>query len=203
MFSFEEIEHLKENCCNQRCLSSINSDMLYKFYLSCIDYSDKESKDAFMLGLLVACTSFETGKKMMSTYRLFNLPVCRNMFESLTATSKKVLDNLRSHVKDQNFLPRVHGNTKNLHNSFTAVTTQNVVNFITNFASMHAIPYPVIRSENPRLLMPSNWSKKSIYSEYQNLSEAPVGYSTFKSWWLQYLPHILISKPRTDVCIQC
>ena len=59
---------------------------------------------------------------------------------------RKVIKNLHKHLKDNSIIPREHGNKGRLPpNGFTFDTTKNIVDFITNYATVFGLPQPAAR----------------------------------------------------------
>lgn len=59
---------------------------------------------------------------------------------------RKVIKNLHKHLKDNSTIPREHGNKGRLSpNGFTFDTTKNIVDFITNYATVFGLPQPAAR----------------------------------------------------------
>ena len=56
-------------------------------------------------------------------------------------------------------------------------------------------------------LLPSSTSKRIVYTEYVRANATTTfrlaSETTFYSMWRRYLPHIVITKPMTDLCWQC
>jgi hypothetical protein len=181
-------------------LGSLNKESLKKFHFSCVEF-DGDSKDALLIGLLSAFTDFNSN---YSHDRLFNVPVCKKPYLKIVGISEKVMKNIKAQMKEGNYNARVHGNTNNLFNCSSVQQTEEVVNFIT--AKSHEVgnPYPVSRkSEIPKIVLPCDCSKKKMYDDYKVLSPNPVSVTTFKKFWKEHVSHVVIGKPRYDVCAKC
>ena len=103
----------------------------------------------------------------------------------------------------------MHGNTKRLPaNTVPSSDTQNIVQFISNFAATHALPLPgrILGqySDEKALLRPTDMTKHYVYRQYCMAStENPISRRKFETLWLQLLPHISVMKPATDLCETC
>lgn len=106
---------------------------------------------------------------------------------------------------------RVHGNTgKAPHNRFTPSEINFVVRFLINYAEQNAIllpgRIPGYKSANISLL-PSSTSKRRLWLIYQQAAQQQgiraAHRSYFDKLWKQLLPHIVVCKPRSDLCWTC
>ncbi|XP_065913142.1 uncharacterized protein [Dysidea avara] len=107
--------------------------------------------------------------------------------------------------------PRVHGNTKSLHhNSLPFGVINAAVKFLQNCTEQHAIllpgRIPGYKKDDMKLL-PSSSSKMDVWTRYKDSCiQAGTRYianTTFYAYWRKLLPHILIARPRTDLCWTC
>ena len=59
----------------------------------------------------------------------------------------------------------------------------------------------------PPTYLPTSHNKKEVFVRYKAACETagkrPVGLSSFKDIWLQYIPHLKVMSPRTDCCTKC
>ena len=146
------------------------------------------------------------------TYFHQGLKVCRATFLFLHGIGTKMFKTLRMHCKENGLVPRVHGNTKRLPaNALTFADVQRVVAFVQNYAEDHAILLPGRIPGYKRTdlqLLPSSTTKLSVWRLYtaataDDSSCKSVAYSTFGRIWQQLLPHILPTKPMSDLCAVC
>ena len=135
--------------------------------------------------------------------------VCKSTFLFMHAVGPKHFKNLVAHFTQNGLTPRRHGNTKHLPaNTVPFSVTNDVVQFITNFATLHALPLPGripgLYSDEKALLLPSEMSKRFVYREYcKACTYVPVGRRKFERLWCDLLPHISAMKPATDLCEIC
>ena len=121
--------------------------------------------------------------------------------------------NLWASLLNNGLTPRCHGNTCRLPaNTISFVDTQRVVNFLTTYAEANAILLPGRIPEYKRThvqLLPSCTTKRRVWLQYcaslQSISEQhhQVAYSTFCSMWRRIVPHIIVTKPMSDLCWIC
>lgn len=126
--------------------------------------------------------------------------------------SKNKLTALIAHYKEHGLTPRRKKtggrkcNTKIL--SYDDI--RGVVTFITNYADEHALllpgRVPGYKRSDIRLL-PSSETKASVWRKY-GAAMAILGLraarlSTFRKLWRQLLPHIVQTRPMTDLCWEC
>ena len=106
---------------------------------------------------------------------------------------------------------RRHGNTgKQPSHAFSAEEETQIVSFIQNYAEANAIllpgRIPGYKHYNMQML-PSSVSKRSVYLQYMKakgtLTYRLAPETTFYKIWRKYLPHVIITKPMTDLCWKC
>ena len=139
--------------------------------------------------------------------------VCRRTFLFLHTVSEKWFKNLKSSLLQNGLSPRMHGNTRRLPvNTISFTDTQHVIQYITTYAEAHAILLPgripgYKRSDLQ--LLPSSTTKHNVWLSYceslQSLSTPRyrVAYSTFCIMWWRFLPHVMVTKPMSDLCWVC
>ena len=56
-------------------------------------------------------------------------------------------------------------------------------------------------------LLPSSSTKKSVWENYsvatKSIGQRIVGFSAFCKYWKKYIPHVIITKPMSDLCWVC
>ena len=106
---------------------------------------------------------------------------------------------------------RRHGNTgKQPSHAFSAEEETQIVSLIQNYAEANAIllpgRIPGYKRYNMQML-PSSVSKRSVYLQYMKakgtLTYRLAPETTFYKIWRKYLPHVIITKPMTDLCWKC
>ena len=147
------------------------------------------------------------------TYYHQGLKVCRSTFLFLHGIGIKMYKALRSHIKENGLVPRIHGNTKRLPpNALSFEDVQRVASYIQNYAEDHAILLPGRIPGYKRTdlqLLPCSTTKHSVWRLYCTANSGDsqchrtVAYSTFGKIWKQLLPHILPTRPMTDLCAVC
>ena len=121
------------------------------------------------------------------------------------------LINSNWYVTETFCLFRTHGNsTHKPHNALTMEDKQHLVQFLHNYAKVNAILLPRRLPGYKKLdvqLLPSNTTKRSVWEKYSiatgTSSVRIVGFSAFCKLRKQYVPQILITKPRSDLCWVC
>ncbi|KAL8624387.1 hypothetical protein ACOMHN_012787 [Nucella lapillus] len=126
--------------------------------------------------------------------------------------NRKRLDRLSKHYKKDPTAPPTlkSGGRKNNTATLTLQDTQQVVQFIRNYAEEHAISLPGRVPGFKRddiLLLPSAHVKSSIYRRYKQSAEQAgrrkVGASTFRKLWATLCPFTVVAKIMTDLCWRC
>ena len=138
--------------------------------------------------------------------------VCKSTYLFVHAIGPKRYKNLVRHYEKHGLVPRMHGNVKRLPpNTVLLDRTKLIVRFISNFATVHALPLPGRLpgqfSDEKALLLPSHMSKRYVYRQYKQVCEEsndlPVSRRKFEDIWNGLLPHISSMKPKTDLCHVC
>ena len=153
------------------------------------------------------------GKRRSSrcNYQHRSILICREMFLHLYGISDSRLRRLKEHYDQYGIFPRTHGNTKRLpSNTLPQLVTENVHNFLANYVEENAIVLPGripgFKSDEVKVL-PSSETKMSVWRAYTSTCEASgvqaVSYSKFAELWQQFHPHVVVSKPMTDLCLTC
>lgn len=140
-----------------------------------------------------------------------NRSICKDMFLNLYRISYSRFCRLKEHYEEHGLSQRVHGNCKRLPpNTLPQAVTEDVKNFLTNYAEENAIllpgRIPRFKTDDIRLLS-SCETKMNVWHEFQRVCEETgkqgLGYTSFTKLWQQFHPDLLISKPMTDLCLTC
>ena len=133
------------------------------------------------------------------------------MFLFLHTIGKRRYDAVRHSYDTIGVSERTHGNSNRLpHHGFTTHDLKRVVNFLINYAEEHAILLPGRIPGYKRTdlqLLPTQTTKKEVWECYIKASAALTfrlaGYQSFCDIWRKYVPHIIITKPKSDLCWTC
>ncbi|XP_062612907.1 uncharacterized protein LOC134274662 isoform X2 [Saccostrea cucullata] len=107
--------------------------------------------------------------------------------------------------------PRVHGRVgKAPSHSLTYTDRERIKVFLCQYARDNALPLPG-RLPNFRdarvLLLPSDKTKEDIFKIYVKVAEElhhkTISLRSFQRVWVELCPHIVITKPCTDLCQRC
>ena len=143
-----------------------------------------------------------------TVFRFGDIVICKTTFLFLHALSKKRFKNLCHHFDFNGLLPRIHSNTnRSAHNTLPLEVTQRILDFICNYAEIHALPLPG-RLPSHRdfqvMLLPT---KLKVFREYKKACDTAsltaCSKSHFLFLWRKQLPYICIMKPYTDLCDTC
>ena len=108
-------------------------------------------------------------------------------------------------------VPRTHGHTgRTAPNALVKEDVQQIISFVTQYAETNAIllpgRVPGYKRDDIQLL-PSTTTKQAVWRLYQDtcvsLSVRAAGYSTFCKLWRHFLPHVIVARPMTDLCLTC
>ena len=93
---------------------------------------------------------------------------------------------------------------------FTTEELKCVVSFLQNYAEQNAVLLPGRIPGFKRTdlqLLPTETTKRAVWNAYMQscatLTYRMAMYMTFTAIWRRYLPHIVITKPKTDLCWTC
>ena len=133
------------------------------------------------------------------------------MFLFLHTIGKRRYDAVRHSYDTIGVSERTHGNSNRLpHHGFTTNDLKRVVNFLINYAEEHAILLPGRIPGYKRTdlqLLPTQTTKKEVWECYIKASAALTfrlaGYQSFCDIWRKYVPHMIITKPKSDLCWTC
>ncbi|KAH3891504.1 hypothetical protein DPMN_015608 [Dreissena polymorpha] len=144
-------------------------------------------------------------------FHFYGVQICRKTFCFLHDIGKQKLSSISKSLDSDGVTPRVHGlKGKQPANSLSYSDKEHIQEFLCKYASDNALPLPG-RLPNFRkfgvLLLPSDKCMADIHSLYQKTATESglrnVSLSTFTRIWRQLCPHIVLSKPMTDLCQKC
>ena len=108
--------------------------------------------------------------------------------------------------------PKVHGNVQDTAKarSFDPTIVIHVKTFIENYGQQFGLVLPgrVPAFNNPNLMiLPSSCSKAELYRKYESAckesGQHTVSETYFRRTWVKFMPHVVVLKPRTDLCDTC
>ena len=125
--------------------------------------------------------------------------------------SRKRLDAIRLSYLNYGLNTRIHSNANRLpHNAYTTEELKHTVTFIKNYAETHGILLPGRIPGYKRIdiqLLPTHMTKRGVWNDYIRangpLSRRIAGYMSFIKIWKKIAPHVVITKPRSDLCWIC
>jgi hypothetical protein len=139
-------------------------------------------------------------------------PVCRTMFLFYHGESIDRLKRRRKYLNEIGTLPPNHGNTGRIPmHACKPMDKKKVKAFIENFTVVHGLPDPGrdLRAAKGRLkvYLPTIMNYKSVHRIYEKSMNPegfdPVKYQTFRRLWIEYFPHIVFSRTKSDLCMTC
>ena len=209
---------------NGGCSSTFTADSLESNRGECSELTRAEL-DMALLGQLSAFTNNSTlivhstkdrhpPISRQRSYRVFwhgGRRVCRKTFLFLHTISEKRLRNLQQSLKENGLAPRRHGNLRRLpSNTISFVDNQRVVEFLQTYAEANAILLPGRIPGYKRTdvqLLPSSTTKRHVWQQYCTSlvsgTHQQVACSTFCAIWRRVVPHIMVTKPMSDLCWIC
>ena len=179
----------------------------------------KDQRDCVMKGQISAMTSTseltrhstsvtpEHRQRERSCYVHQGLTICRTTFLFLHAVGKSTFKALRRSCREDGLVPRVHGNARRLpSNSLTYESIKHIENYTEDHAILLPGRIPGYKRSDLQLL-PCSTTKRSVWNIYcsatRTVSCHCVAYTTFSRIWRNLLPHILPTRPMTDLCAVC
>ena len=193
------------------CTGQFSFDHFFEFRGQCKELTRAEL-DMALIGQLNAFTFSSEQTARATTHRhpsdgrqraytVFwhcGLKVCRKTFLFVHMISEN-----KSSLVVHGLSPLMHGNTRRVPaNTISFADTQQVVHYISTYAEAHAILLPgripgYKRSDLQ--LLPSDTTKRNVWLLYSHsLQSLPTSHHRVK-----ILPHIIITKPMSDVCWIC
>ena len=157
-------------------------------------------------------------RKVLSCHMHHGFTVCKTTYAFLyNIGTKHRLENITKHYLEHGMDTRVHKNSRQLPPralSLNFAENSSLVKFIENYAEQNAILLPGrIRGykRDDLKLLPSSRSKKvhrhlHITHMSINFKAAVIrgaAYTTFCCYWRELLLHVIITKPRSDLCWVC
>ena len=208
--------------CGEACKVNLNFDEIAKSRKEFSSLSWVE-KNAFMLSQLTTfmrhSDQSRSSRQIKSRVRQkfayhvsVDRPVCKEVFLFYYGETSQRLKRLQKHRLEVGISSTIHGNRGRLPNhACLQKDKDDIETFIINYAAAHGMPDPGrdLRHGKGRLriLLPSILSYTSVHRSYelslQSQSKPFVGYRTFMRCWQEVCPHIVFSKPRTDLCMTC
>ena len=197
-------------CCQQFSKEAVLSNLN-----NCLELSHAELDFVIMANIQAFLNIDVIGEKRKRSSRCsflyLNRSICKDMFLNLYGISYSRFRRLKEHYEEHGLSQRVHGNCKRLPpNTLPQAVTEDVKNFLTNYAEENAIllpgRIPGFKTDDIRLLS-SCETKMNVWREFQRVCEETgkqgVGYTSFTKLWQQFHPDLVISKPMTDLCLTC
>ena len=194
------------------CSSLFDRELIATTRMNCREMT-KAQLDLVILANLEAHQHYQSQELSRKSidYYFHGHKVCKTTFLFVHSVGSKHFNNLVAHFNHAGLSLRMHGNVKCLPaNTIPFSTTEHVVQFILNFATVHALPLPGRLpgqfSDEKALLLPSDMLKRYVYRKYcaaLPTEEKPISRRKFESLWCQLVPHISLMKPKTDLCETC
>ena len=155
----------------------------------------------------------EARQRTYSVFLHLGKRICRKMFCFLHTICKQRLETVKAHLLQNGFTSRVHGNARRLPvHTLSLADLQQMVQFISNYSEAHAIllsgRVPGYKRDDLELL-PASTTKRQIWMQFNESLHSlatpgrTVTYTTFYRTWKHFLPNVLITKPRSDLCWVC
>lgn len=217
-------DHMQRGCgCSFHCYSQFTEEEVFLTRLQ-MQELDRSQRDFYLLGKLQVLgkgsddsvsharkTASSKRQRVTYQYAYDHRVVCKEGFLYLHSIGEKVLKNLQKHLKENGVTQREHGNKGRLPpNAFSFETVQNIVDFIVNYATVFGLPQPAARrgrAGKAPIYLPASEGYNTVHGKYLEACLASgkqaAKYHSFRSIWLQCLPHIQFMTPRTDVCHYC
>jgi hypothetical protein len=216
-------EFLASPCsCGRHCKDSVTFDELIKSRKEFGSLS-KTEKNAFMLSQLsssmhrsdLACSARQIKSRVRQKFDYhisYDRSVCKDVFLFFYGETPQRLRRLQKHRLEVGIAPTKHGNFgRTPIHACSDLDKLEITTFIVNYAAAHGMPDPGrdLRHGKGRLriFLPSVLNFKSVHHSYElslrHQDKPFAGYRTFMRHWNTSCPHIVFSKPRTDLCMVC
>jgi len=161
-------------CCEQFSKEAVLSNLN-----NCLELSHGELDLVILANIQVCMNSEIIGEKRKrssrSSFLYLNRPICKDMFLSLYGISYSRFRRLKEHYEEHGLSSRVHGNYKRLpHNTLPQAVTEDVKNFLTNYAEENAVllpgRIPGFKNDDIRLLSSSE-TKMNVWCAFKTVCE--------------------------------
>ena len=146
-------------------------------------------------------------------YAVLGEVVCKTVYMDMHSLSKHTIASLQKQVKEGNVVPVEHKSkgVARPGRAYPKETVDRAINFISGIASTYGLPQPAAargRAHTAPIFLPASKNKKAVHDEYVQAMQAAaistvVPYAPFTRLWGKHLDHIVVSKPRSDVCHIC
>ena len=150
-------------------------------------------------------------EKNTTTYHHQGVKVCRKTFLFLHNIGEFRLKAIKAQYLAEGLVPRIHGHSGRIApNALVLEHVQSIVTFVMQYAETNGIllpgRIPGYKRDDIQLL-PSSTTKRAVWLLFQecttSLSARPVSYSTFCRVWRNFLGHVVVCKPMSDLCATC
>ena len=137
--------------------------------------------------------------------------VCKATFLFLHGIGDFRFRAIKASYLTHGLVPRVHGHTGRLvSHGLTMADVESLVKFVLQFAEANAIllpgRVPGYKRDDIQIL-PSTTTKRAVWMQYsetcEQLAVRALAYSTFCKVWSQFLRHVVVARPMTDLCWKC
>ncbi|XP_060807122.1 uncharacterized protein LOC106142669 [Amyelois transitella] len=227
LVSIEENIFFENGCCQKQCFKLFAKEEILKSRFDCISLNSNcdfhsNHQDILLTGALNCLvdnnpdTSKESKHKIKNReraavkYMFRGKIVCKSFFVFVHGVGPKKFKNIVKHVNEHGVELKEHKLSKNIHHSFTLEQRVTAVTFIKSFSEQNSLVLPgrLPYYSNPDLnILPSSMTKQYIYEKYVEActksEKTYVGRSSWYKIWDDFCPHIVIQKPRTDLCHVC
>ena len=137
--------------------------------------------------------------------------VCRQTFCYIHGIEKKKLLSIAKSLDTDGLSPRTHASIGKLpKHALTFQDSERIKTVLVKYAADNALPLPgrLPNYQNCQvLLLPSDKTSVDIHSEYEKIAVVmkyrSINLRTFQRQWHDLCPHIVITKPCTDLCQKC
>ena len=146
-------DHMRQGCgCSCDCYKQFTDDEVFQIRLQ-MQELEKSQRDfvLFLVRELILALATHTrhlvnASELHINMRMTTVFCVNQLFVSYIVLEKKSSRIFTSISKDNGIIPREHGNKGRLPpNAFTFDTTKNIVDFITNYATVFGLPQPAAR----------------------------------------------------------
>ena len=199
LFTASQLSVVRDEC---RQLSRDEMDMVVMGQLRALCQSDS---------LTQKTKAKNTERTRTATlFRFGGHRICQKMFLFLHAMSNTRFEAIKWSWRENGLRPRVRA-TVHPHNTTKLSDIKNVVRFILQYAEDIAILLPgrILGYKRDDLqLLPSSTTKREVWEMYHQSALATpdvkaVCYSLFCDLWNQLTPHVVVTRPMSDLCWIC
>ena len=222
----DKVTHFCSNgcSCSMKCSFQFSAEHI-RLLRANVAQLDRSQVDMMVMGQVMAFTNcsktplhsskhrhrYKEREKTSTVFYHQGLRVCRKTFLFLHNIGNSRFKAIKAHYLSQGLVPRIHKHTGRIApNALVMDDVKGIISFVMQYAETNGIllpgRIPGYKRDDIQLL-PSSTTKRAVWLLYEesasNSGVRPVAYTTFCHVWRNFLGHVVVCKPMTDLCATC